>query len=220
MPLFSQTVLKDAKKDVGTLPTLEYLFQFLDAYDFASEGDDAVQEKNKTIISASVLGTVFEKINGYKDGSIFTPAFITMYMCRRIIRDAVVVKFNEALAGTGKSLFDNFKDLKNYTRRLFKAAEILEANQIINSIKICDPAVGSGHFLVSALNEIIHVKAELGILADHEGNSISNYEFDVINDELIVTDPKGNLLGYKLKNGKPISKDIQHLQRHFFMKNS
>ncbi len=216
IPLFPQTVLKEAKKNVGMLPTLDYIFQFLDAYDFASEGDDTVQEENKTIISASVLGTVFEKINGYKDGSIFTPAFITMYMCKRIIREAVVAKFNEALGEPEKKLFDNFKDLKNYTRRLFKAGEILETNKIINSIKICDPAVGSGHFLVSALNEIIHLKAELGILADHEGNSISNYEFDVINDELIITDPKGNLLGYKLKDGRPLSKDIQHLQKTLF----
>ncbi|WP_256003662.1 type IIG restriction enzyme/methyltransferase [Pedobacter deserti] len=216
LPLFPQTVLKEAKKDAGTLPTLDYIFQFLDAYDFASEGDDTVQEENKTIISASVLGTVFEKINGYKDGSIFTPAFITMYMCKRIIREAIVAKFNDSLAGVGKKLFDDFKDLRNYTRRLFKSVEILEANQIINSIKICDPAVGSGHFLVSALNEIIHIKAELGILADHEGNSISNYEFDIINDELVITDPKGNLLGYKLKDGKPVSKDIQHLQKTLF----
>lgn len=216
IPLLPQTVLKEAKKNVGMLPTLDYIFQFLDAYDFASEGDDAVQEENKTIISASVLGTVFEKINGYKDGSIFTPAFITMYMCKRIIREAVIAKFNAALGRPEKKMFDNFKDLKNYTRRLFKAGEILEANQIINSIKICDPAVGSGHFLVSALNEIIQVKAELGILADHQGNSISNYEFDVINDELIITDPKGNLLGYKLKDGKPLSKDIQHLQKTLF----
>jgi len=216
IPLFSQSVLKAARTSGGMLPTLEYLFQFLDAYDFASEGDDAVQEENKTIISASVLGTVFEKINGYKDGSIFTPAFITMYMCKHVIREAVVTKFNEALSGTGQKLFDNFKDLKNYTRRLFKTDEILEANQIINSIKICDPAVGSGHFLVSALNEIIQMKAELGILADGEGNSISNYEFDVINDELTITDPKGNLLGYKLKDGKPLSKDVQHLQKTLF----
>ncbi len=214
--LYSQTILKDTKKNAGTLPTLDYIFQFLDAYDFASEGNDEVQEENKTIISASVLGTVFEKINGYKDGSIFTPAFITMYMCKRIIREAVVSKFNDALASSGETLFDNFKDLRNYTRRLFKAGEVLEANQVINSIRICDPAVGSGHFLVSALNEIIHVKAELGILADHEGNSISNYEFDVINDELIITDPKGNLLGYKIKDGKPASKDIQHLQKTLF----
>jgi adenine-specific DNA-methyltransferase len=216
IPLFSQTVLKEAKKNALVLPTLDYLFQFLDSYDFASEGDDTVQEENKTIISASVLGTVFEKINGYKDGSIFTPAFITMYMCKRIIREAVVAKFNEKLGGKEKKIFDDFKDLRNYTRRLFKAGEVLDANQIINSIKICDPAVGSGHFLVSALNEIIHVKAELGILADRHGNSISNYEFDVINDELIITDPKGNLLGYKLKDGKPVSKDIQHLQKTLF----
>jgi adenine-specific DNA-methyltransferase len=52
----------------------------------------------KTIINASVLGKVFEKINGYKDGSIFTPAFITMYMCKQSIRLAVVEKFNEALS--------------------------------------------------------------------------------------------------------------------------
>lgn len=31
-------------------------------------------------------------------------------------------------------------------------------NDIINSITICDPAVGSGHFLVSALNQIIAIK--------------------------------------------------------------
>ena len=36
-----------------------------------------------------------------------------------------------------------------------------EANKIINELKICDPAVGSGHFLVSCLNEIIAIKADL-----------------------------------------------------------
>jgi type II restriction/modification system DNA methylase subunit YeeA len=41
-----------------------------------------IQEDNKTLIMASVLGLIFEKINGYKDGSFFTPSFITMYMCK------------------------------------------------------------------------------------------------------------------------------------------
>jgi hypothetical protein len=44
----------------------------LDAYDFASEGSEEIQEENKTIINASVLGLIFEKINGYKDGSFYT----------------------------------------------------------------------------------------------------------------------------------------------------
>jgi adenine-specific DNA-methyltransferase len=203
------TILKDFKKTADKLPTLQYLFEFLDAYDFASEGTEDVQEDNKTIINASVLGKVFEKINGYKDGSIFTPAFITMYMCKQSIRLAVVEKFNEALSPSllerdGVRSFDKFEDVKNYTSRLFKTTEILKANEVINSLRICDPAVGSGHFLVSALNEIISIKAELGILADQQGNSISGYEIEIINDELIITDPKTNILEYKLQNGKAI----------------
>ena len=66
----------------------------MDAYDFASEGSEEIQEENKTLINASVLGLIFEKINGYKDGSFFTPGFITMYMSRETIRRAVVQKFN------------------------------------------------------------------------------------------------------------------------------
>ncbi|MBK9457700.1 MAG: Eco57I restriction-modification methylase domain-containing protein [Bacteroidetes bacterium] len=216
LELIGTTILKEIKKKAATLPTLDYLFQFLDAYDFASEGTEDVQEDNKTIINASVLGKVFEKINGYKDGSIFTPAFITMYMCKQSIRLAVVEKFNEALSEKDKTLFDKFEDVKNYTSRLFKTQEILRANEIINSLRICDPAVGSGHFLVSSLNEIISIKAELGILADKEGNSISGYEIEIVNDELIITDPKTNILEYKLQNGKPLKKEIQSLQKALF----
>lgn len=216
LELIGTTILKEIKKKAATLPTLDYLFQFLDAYDFASEGTEDVQEDNKTIINASVLGKVFEKINGYKDGSIFTPAFITMYMCKQSIRLAVVEKFNEALSEKDKTLFDKFEDVKNYTSRLFKTQEILKANEIINSLRICDPAVGSGHFLVSSLNEIISIKAELGILADKEGNSISGYEIEIVNDELIITDPKTNILEYKLQNGKPLNKEIQRLQKALF----
>ncbi len=216
LELIGNSILKDSKKKSEKLPTLDYLFHFLDAYDFASEGTDEVQEDNKTIINASVLGKVFEKINGYKDGSIFTPAFITMYMCKQSIRLAVVQKFNEALSEKGETKFDKFEDLRNYTTRLFKTQEILKANEIINSLRICDPAVGSGHFLVSSLNEIISIKADLGILADKDGNSISGYEIEIVNDELIITDPKTNILEYKLRNGKPLNKDMQRLQKTLF----
>lgn len=218
LDLLGTTVLKDLKKKHTSIPALEYLFLFLDAYDFASEGSEDIQEENKSIINASVLGKVFEKINGYKDGSIYTPAFITMYMCRQSIRLAVVQKFNEVLAKDSEVLFEKFEDVKNYTSKHHKTQDILKDNEIINSLHICDPAVGSGHFLVSALNELIVVKAELGILADMEGNSISGYEFDILNDELIITDPrnKDSTLDYKLANGKPITKEIQRLQKTLF----
>lgn len=223
LELLKTTVLKDVKKKHNKLPTLDYLLRFLDAYDFASEGTGDVQEDNKTIINASVLGKVFEKINGYKDGSIFTPAFITMYMCRQSIRLAVVEKFNESFRLNSSSNeqesekpFGKFNDVKIYTGRHYKTEDILKANQIINSLRICDPAVGSGHFLVSALNEIIAIKAELGILADEFGNPLSNYEIEIINDELIITDHRGNPVDYKLQNGKPVTREVQRLQKTLF----
>ncbi len=96
--IFAGTVLKDSqgKKRTGEINALAYLFEFLNAYDFSSEGGEAIQEDNKTLINASVLGLIFEKINGYKDGSFFTPGFITMYMCRETIRRAVIEKFGVA----------------------------------------------------------------------------------------------------------------------------
>src|SRR5690606_3009322 len=134
IPLHSQSVLKEksGKKRTGSITALEYLFEFLNAYDFSGEGSEEVQEDNKTLINASVLGLIFEKINGYKDGSFFTPGFITMYMCRETIRKAVVQKFNE----TKKWNIEKFEDLYD------KIEDRKEANDIVNSLKICDPAVG------------------------------------------------------------------------------
>lgn len=188
IPLFSQTVLKNSagKRRAGNLSTLQYLLEFLDAYDFSGEGSEEIQEDNKTLINASVLGLIFEKINGYKDGSFFTPGFITMYMCRETIRRAVVNKFNEAKQW----------DCKEFDELYNKIDNIKEANDIVNSLKICDPAVGSGHFLVSALNEIIAVKNDLKILQDRDGKRLKEYQVEVVNDELTITDEDGDLFEY------------------------
>lgn len=226
LPILPSTVLKDehGKRRKGELTTLEYLFEFLSAYDFSSEGSEKIQEDDKTLINASVLGLIFEKINGYKDGSFFTPGFITMYMCRETIRKAVLQKFNETSPahspqGEGFSanssygerpifktlddIYDQIDDNRMFTRQ--------QANNIINSIKICDPAVGSGHFLVSALNEIIAVKNDLKILQDRDGRRLKEYHVEVANDELAVTDENGNLFEYN-----PNSKESQRVQEALF----
>jgi len=203
LPIYSQTVLKDStgKKRTGHINPLEYLFDFLSAYDFTSEGSEEIQEDNKTLINASVLGLIFEKINGYKDGSFFTPGFITMYMSRETIRKAVIQKFNEVKNWNCTdidSLYDKIEDRK-------------EANNIINDLKIVDPAVGSGHFLVSALNEIIAVKNDLKILQDRDNKRLKEYHVEVVNDELIVTDEDGELFEYH-----PTNKESQRIQETLF----
>ena len=188
IPILGNTVLKNeqGKKRTGNLNALQYLFEFLNAYDFSSEGSEDIQEENKTLINASVLGLIFEKINGYKDGSFFTPGFITMYMCHETIRRAVVQKFNETKKWNCQSIEEVYDKIENRQ----------EANDIVNSVKICDPAVGSGHFLVSALNEMIAIKNDLKILQDRAGKRLKEYHVEVVNDELIVTDEDGDLFDY------------------------
>jgi hypothetical protein len=203
IPILSSTVLKNkqGKKITGELNAVEYIFAFLEAYDFASDGSEDIQEDNKTLINASVLGLIFEKINGYKDGSFFTPGFVTMYMCKEAIRKAVIQKFND---NKGWSC-SNLDELYN------KIEDREEANAIINSIKVCDAAVGSGHFLVSALNELIAIKAELKLLQDKDGKRLKEYSVEVVNDELIVSDEDGELLDYNTNN-----KESQRVQETLF----
>ena len=188
IPLLPTTVLKDTqgKKRTGCVKSLQYLLDFLDAYDFSSEGSVEIQEENKTLINAAVLGLIFEKINGYKDGSFFTPGIITMYMCEESLRKATVQKFNE-IKGWHLNNFDELKDRIDPFNK--EARE--EANAIINQIRICDPSVGSGHYLVSALNEFIAMKSDLKILQDEHKNRI-HHQIKIENDELLVYEADDN----------------------------
>ena len=205
LPLFAGTVLKDGQKSrYAKLPTLRYLLEFLDAYDFASEGAEEVQEQAKTLISASVLGLIFEKINGHKDGSVFTPGAITMYMSREAIRQTVVRRFNEEMGWSCK----DYEALKNKD-----IEDYALANSVVDSLRICDPAVGSGHFLVSVLNELIRTKYDLGILIDGSGKRIKkqDYSIDIENDELLVSDEDGNPVNYI-----PGNQESQRIQETLF----
>lgn len=120
---------------------------------------------------------IFEKINAYKDGSFFTPSFITIYMARESLENLALERFNK----TFEIECSNINELIRYCEKhSFKDDFINKANEIINSITICDPAVGSGHFLVSALNEIIFLKYRLGLFYQ-KGLSLNH-----INDELLI----------------------------------
>ena len=207
MEIFNKTVLKDerGKRAKGTLPNLDYIFKFLDAYNFASDAQGGVTSTSKTLINASVLGLIFEKINGYKDGSFFTPGFITDYMARDVLERTVVQKFNEVKGW-------DCKNLREIEDNIWKD-DVPEANKIVDEIRIADVAVGSGHFLVSALNRMLAIKSELNIFCDAEGNRINKkkWELKVDNDELSVIDDDGEPFEYK-----PGNETLQRIQEALF----
>ncbi|WP_294331545.1 Eco57I restriction-modification methylase domain-containing protein, partial [uncultured Chryseobacterium sp.] len=211
MEVYASTVLKNesGKKLTGKLNTLDYFFKFLDAYDFSADSgiESEFQLENKTLINASVLGLIFEKINGYRDGSFYTPGLITMFMCKETLRKSVTQKFKEEFEAS----IENFEDVVDYCRQYFKKDYRKKFNETVNSIRICDPAVGSGHFLVSALNEMIAIKSELGILAD-ENYSALPCSVKVENDEIYILDANDELFSYNRKDPQSllIQKAIFH----------
>lgn len=176
------------KKD---LPLLEYLFTFLHAYDFTTTPKDIKDNKNTSesrLINPSVLGLVFEKLNGYKEGSFYTPSFITSYMCKESITPIVLDKFNQEYKIECKDL----EELKNCLKNSYKEDKRKEYLQVLLALRICDPAVGSGHFLVSALNEMVRIAYELGLIA-----SLYRHSLRLENDEIIIIHtPTGGIFNY------------------------
>lgn len=157
--------------------------------------DDEQSEilSQKELISSSVLGNVFEKLNGYKEGSFYTPSFITSYMCKESITKVVLDKFNAQFDLDAKDISELRKSLRKEDKKAQK--------ELLNSIKICDPAVGSGHFLVSALNVMLSIYDELNLF-DEE------FYLEVQNDEILITNHKGEFIEYKRPS---TPKDKAHL---------
>ena len=211
LPYYKKTVFRKEIKSRSELPALDYLLLFLDAHDFVSENSDEILEVHKTIINSSVLGLIFEKINGYKEGSFYTPGFITMYMARETLRRAVVQKFNDEKSTSYKDYEELKKDIDTSSQGR------KEANKIINGLKICDPAVGSGHFLVSCLNEIIAIKADLKILNYKDGRQVQNYSFEIENDELvIINEETDEFFSYHLNPADKFITTLQEMQETLF----
>ncbi|EPW9669248.1 class I SAM-dependent DNA methyltransferase [Campylobacter coli] len=181
---YKNTVLKDdkCKAKKGQVGLLEYLFEFLDSFDFGSDDEQSEILSQKELISSSVLGNVFEKLNGYKEGSFYTPSFITSYMCKESITKVVLDKFNAQFDLDAKDINELRKSLRKEDKKAQK--------ELLNSIKICDPAVGSGHFLVSALNVMLSIYDELNLF-DEE------FYLEVQNDEILITGRKGEFIEYK-----------------------
>ncbi|GAA8896460.1 hypothetical protein HpSIM26_00760 [Helicobacter pylori] len=211
LEIYPKSILKKDKdfQEKKDLPLLEYLFTFLHVYDFTTTPKDIKDNKNTSesrLINPSVLGLVFEKLNGYKEGSFYTPSFITSYMCKESITPIVLDKFNQKYNIECEKL----KELKNYLKNSYKEDKRKEYLQVLLALRICDPAVGSGHFLVSALNEMVRIAYELGLIA-----SLYRHSLRLENDEIIIQHTQtGEIFNYT----KPHSENDphHHIQKELF----
>ncbi|GAA8095193.1 class I SAM-dependent DNA methyltransferase [Helicobacter pylori] len=209
LEIYKNSVLKKDNPKQEPLPLLEYLFTFLRVYKFTTTPKDIKDNTDTSescLINPSVLGLVFEKLNGYKEGSFYTPSFITSYMCKESITPIVLDKFNQKY----NIECEDLRELKNYLKNSYKEDKRKEYLQLLLTLRICDPAVGSGHFLVSALNEMVQIAYELGLIA-----SLYACDLKLENDEIIIHHTQtGEIFNYK----KPHSGNDphHHIQKELF----
>ncbi|GAA7083857.1 class I SAM-dependent DNA methyltransferase [Helicobacter pylori] len=210
LEIYPKSILKKNKdyQKEKDLPLLKYLFTFLHAYDFTTTPKDIKDNKNTSescLINPSVLGLVFEKLNGYKEGSFYTPSFITSYMCSESITPIVLDKFNQKY----QIECEDLKELKNYLKNSYKEDKRQEYLQVLLALRICDPAVGSGHFLVSALNEMVRIAYELGLITSLPLDAILELE----NDEILIKISNNPFIYTRPSSEKEQS---HHIQKELF----
>ncbi len=210
LEIYKNSVLKkheDYQKEKD-LPLLKYLFEFLRLYDFTTTPKDIKDNQNKSesrLINPSVLGLVFEKLNGYKEGSFYTPSFITSYMCSESITPIVRDKFNAIYQWDCEDL----KALREKIDRNFSNEKAKEYLNTLLTLRVCDPAVGSGHFLVSALNEMVLIAYKLGLIA-----SLYRHELRLENDEIIIHTPEDKVFNYTIPHSE--NDPHHHIQKELF----
>ncbi|MCQ2865835.1 class I SAM-dependent DNA methyltransferase [Helicobacter pylori] len=198
LEIYPKSVLKkhEEYQKQKDLPLLKYLFEFLRVYDFTTTPKDIKDNQNTSesrLINPSVLGLVFEKLNGYKEGSFYTPSFITSYMCKESITPIVLDKFN----ATYQWNCENLKALREKIDRNFSNEKAKEYLNTLLTLRVCDPAVGSGHFLVSALNEMVLIAYKLGLIA-----SLYRHELRLENDEIIIHTPEDKVFKYTIPHSE------------------
>lgn len=125
----------------------------------------------------SILAFILEKADRHKT----IPQYVGSYMCRSAITRSILQRFNDTIGG----------NYTNLTALSYKISDnIAEANETANTLRLCDPAMGSGYFLVTLLNQFIALKSQLGILADPEGNPLFQYKVSVKDNDLVIFNKK------------------------------
>jgi len=143
-------------------------------------------------IDEFVLGSIYEKLITYMErkelGAYYTPEEITSYICKNTIElylvDRINEKFNENFINVDQIIESNNRDVLLYLYEQLK------------EIKILDPAVGSAHFLESAINVLVgiyekirekakelNIKKGLEITATDEKGEIRKINLLEISDE-------------------------------------
>jgi adenine-specific DNA-methyltransferase len=172
------------------------ILKFFNSYNFTIS--ENVQGDEDVAVDPEMLGKVFENMLAAEErgqsGTFYTPRGIVQFMC--------VESLSRYLADqTGMDL-EAVKKLTEYDselpgqdiNQLLTKEQAKKLKKALDSVKICDPAVGSGAFPMGMMQVILSVKQAIarreGMTVDRGSLTISQWKRDIIANNLYGVDIK------------------------------
>ncbi|MHA1575697.1 MAG: Eco57I restriction-modification methylase domain-containing protein, partial [Alphaproteobacteria bacterium] len=185
------------------------ILDILDIYNFTVKEDEPLEKE--VAIDPEMLGQIFENLldikDRKKDGAFYTPREIVHYMCQESLINYLYTKINykqisingELPIGDTLLLNQSVKierkdiedfichgDISSFIKQFAK-----EINEALRTVKVCDPAIGSGAFPVGMMHEVISARRKLvdeKCLPEAQKRSSYAYKKDFIKNSLYGVD--------------------------------
>ncbi|MEZ7675731.1 N-6 DNA methylase [Prevotella sp. 20925_1_30] len=161
------------------------LMEFFSEYNFTIDENDP--DDAEVGIDPEMLGHIFENLlEDNKDkGAFYTPKEIVQYMCRETIVQYLKSHVAEQLYSSVETLIkQGVVDVK-----LQNKTNANEVYNLLKTVKVCDPAIGSGAFPMGVLNVLYHARMQLyGFLKSLEDFSHAKVKRDIIQNNIFGVD--------------------------------
>lgn len=163
-------------------------------------------------VDPELLGRIFENMINLEErketGSFYTPRPIINYMCKQSLKEYLLDNIQLTSPEKIIYLIDNIEDENLYSQnriakierdyKIFETSDgskyrvnKLEAKEILNlldEVKICDPAVGSGAFILGMLQLILLIKKKLNYYAFNRNIDLYETKKNIIEKNLYGVD--------------------------------
>lgn len=145
---------KDEGEVVAQSGVEKEFMDFLNHYQFTTREDEP---NDSTIaIHPEMLGRVFEKLlsDNRKKGTFYTSPEIVQYMCRDSLLQYLLTHTNYDRENITRLINDkNAADLT--------IAQLNQIDELLQTVTICDPSVGSGAFAMGMLKELYSIRESI-----------------------------------------------------------
>ncbi|MCT3682263.1 Eco57I restriction-modification methylase domain-containing protein [Elizabethkingia anophelis] len=180
--LFEEEQEPNGHRDIK-IPAFQFkmLFDFFNGFNFTVYENSP--EEHTVAVDPEMLGHIFENLIDYnKDtGTFYTPKEIVQYMTQ----ESLIEYLNTHLQ-KDRAYIENL--VKNQSTNHFKDEELKKINQLLDDVKICDPAIGSGAFPMGMLQEIFNLKALINFKLGFEVWSPATVKQNIIQNSIYGVD--------------------------------